>query len=215
MARASNGTIWATSPTAGPAGRELYRLRGALSARPWLDLQSSTMPRNYSAITFVGPDLYAFDADSHDLDRFTWPGPTRTPLGPTNTRTIHACGAAYNPITGTIHLAINSREFYVIDFDPSPPMQPVASLTGRIGIPIVYGGLEWYDGLLYAAFHRADDGRFVLGTLDPVLAHYQEFLTIDPAPRGGGVGLTVVPSPGAAPLLLALTARRRGGRRSH
>lgn len=213
MAKAPDGTVWAAAPLPGTAGgRSLYILEGAMTSTPYLREVSREMERNYSAMTFMGPKLFAFDARSDIVVRINTDTYEQTIHGRTGDGNRFAGGAAFDRTTGLTYLGLNSGDFLVVDLRRPAGTTELGTKTGDFGIDVRLHGFEFHRGVLYAAVHRTTSDRFDLGTIDLQTGAFSYLMTIDENALGISVGLTVIPAPAGAGALLAaagLVALRR------
>ncbi len=215
ITRDRDGTLWATSPVVNQhGGRSLYVLEDAGTNQPWLREVSSNMERNYSAMTFMGPRLFAFDADSDAVIRINTTTFEQEIFGRTGSGNIAAGGAAYDRSTRTTYLGLNLDTFLHVDLRLPKGSTEMGQHMGDFGIDAALHGFELFQGVLYAAIQRGDNGALDIGTVDLETGAFSPIRTLDPSAGGIAVGLVVIPAPagslallGAAGLLL--TRRRR------
>ena len=213
ITRGPDGTLWATSPTVNQqGGRSLYILEDAGTNQPWLREVSSDMERNYSAMTFMGPRLFAFDADSDTVIRINTTTFEQEIFGRTGSGNIAAGGAAYDRATRTTYLGLNLDTFIHVDLRLPKGSTELGQHMGAFGVDVALHGFEMFQGVLYAAIQRGDTGALDVGTVDLETGEFSLIRTLDPSSGGIAVGLVVVPAPAGSLALLGtagLLLRRR------
>lgn len=204
IVRGPDGTLWATSPHVGPSGgRSLYVLEGAESNQPYLREVANNMERNYSAMTFMGPRLFAFDAHSDVVVRINTTTFEQEIFGRTGEGNLAAGGAAYDRTTRKTYLGLNLDAFLHVDLRKPQGSTELGQPMGEFGVDSELHGFEMFQGVLYAAIQRADTGALELGTVDIQTGAFSYLRTLDPQAGGISVGLAVIPTPAATVALLA------------
>lgn len=210
MAVASDGTIYATSASANATSGlfELYTLDDA-EGTPTLTLVSDQLASVYTALTFIGGDLYSSLEGGQFLVNIDLNTFAETSVGATGV--FNVGGAAYDQNSDTLYWSSGIDDaLYSIDYGTA-----ASTLVGSLGIDVAQQGMDFYefDGVLYHAVDNETTGRFELGTTSTTTGAYSFLQTIVNANLTGTTSLAVIPTPASAALLglggLLATRRRR------
>ncbi|MFG0259092.1 MAG: hypothetical protein ACF8LK_01960 [Phycisphaerales bacterium JB041] len=214
LLRAPNGDILGISPSENGSGTfEIYRLLGALSSNPTLELVSDSLPNSYPGATYVGDTLYGFRNGSRNLVTYDIGSGVETEVGPAAPMQGPVGGAAYDRNTDTFYaVSRTDASLFSIDYRAGSG-DPDATLIGSLGIGIFNMGLDYYEGSgsLYAAFEDTTNGQFVAGTVSTDTGLFMGDTILFDGALDGSVGFIVVPAPGVLAAFAAggLVATRR------
>ncbi len=212
---APNGDIFAISGSETNSGTfEIYRLVGALSNAPSLELISDSMPNSYPGATFVGDTLYGYRNGSRMLVTYDIDTGVETEVGPSAPMQGPIGGAAYDPSSDTFYaVSRGDASLFTVDYAAGSG-DPDATLVGSLGIGIFNMGLDYYSGSgsLYAAFQDTANGEFVVGTVSTETGQFMGDTVLFDGLLDGSVGFVVVPAPGVLAVCVAgglFSVRRR------
>lgn len=211
MTVAADGTIYATSSTASATSGlfELYTLENSGGAAPSLSLVTDQLANVYTALTFIGGDLYSSLGGGPRLVNIDLNTFAETEVG--NTAVFNVGGAAYDQNSDTLYWSSGIEDaLYSIDYNTA-----AATMIGSLGIDVSQQGMDFFefDGTLYHAVDNETTGRFELGTTDTSTGAYTFLQTIVDANLEGSTSIAIIPAPGSVALLglggLVATRRRR------
>lgn len=209
MTVAADGTIYATSNTVSTTTGlyELYTLDDA-EGTPTLSLVSDQLAEVYTALSFIGGDLYSSRGGGQFLVNIDLGTFAETTVG--GTGVFNVGGAAYDQDTDTLYWSSGIDDaLYTVDYATA-----ASSLVGSLGIDVSQQGMDFYEfnGVLYHAVDNETSGRFELGTTSTTTGAYSYLQTVVNANLEGSTSLAIIPSPATAGLLGLgglLAARRR------
>ncbi len=209
---APNGDILAISGSETGSGTfEIYRLVGALSNAPSLEIISDDLPNSYPAATFVGDTLYGYRNGSRMLVTYDIGTEIETEVGPSAPMQGPIGGAAYDAATDTFYAVTRGDDsLFTVDYAAGGG-SPDATLVGNLGIDVFNMGLDLYAGTLYAAFEDTTNNQFVVGTVSTATGMFTGDTVLFDGSLDGSVGFVVVPAPGVLAVFAAggLFASRR------
>lgn len=216
LVRSPNGDILAISGSENGSGTfELYRLVGALTNSPSLELIRDDLPSSYPGATFVGDTLYGYRNGSRNLVTYDINTGIETEIGPSAPMNGPIGGAAYDPNSDTFYaISRGDASLFSIDYLANSGA-PDATLLGPVGFDVFNMGLDYFEGSgsLYAAIEDTTNNQFVVGTLSTDFGLFMGDTILFDGPLDGSVGFIVVPAPGALAAIalggLVVTGRRR------
>ena len=203
----STGDVLAFSNTKSGGQYEVYELTDPTGAAPSLNQIGSRSLEAFGHSEANGVmyairngDLYTVDNSSYEL----------TFVGDTG---INGTGStAFDTASGTFY-ALSSQTDSLYRIDGFDTASPSAALIGSAGVAFRNQGMEFFDGVLYAAMQNDAGTRMNIGTVDTATGLFTSLVEIETngvAPTSLAV---VVPTPGAISLLavagVAATRRRR------
>lgn len=202
----SDGRILAYSNTEGPDGYEVYEINNALGTLPSLELVGTRSARAWTH-TEVDGTVYAIEngrfftmnQESYQLDLIANFGVT---MG----------GSAYDASTDTFY-AISGSTDSLYRINGYNTLDPTLEIIGDTNVEVTNQGLEFYNGVLYAAIQNDAEDTLSVGTIDTSTGVFSLITDIS-IPGSGPTSIAVIPSPGAAALAgmagIAGVRRRRG-----
>lgn len=203
----SDGRILAYSNTEGPNGYEVYELTGALGDAPTLSLIGERNSRAWTH-TEVDGSVYAIEngrffvmnSESYQLNEIADLGVT---MG----------GSAYDAATDTFY-AISGNTDSLYRVNGYNTLDPTLELIGNVGVEVTNQGLEFVDGVLYAAIQNEAADTLSVGTIDTLTGAFSGLVDLEIDGSGPtSIAVVAVPSPGAAMLAgvagVAAFGRRR------
>jgi len=204
-----DGSILAYSNSSGPNGFEVYNLADPLGAAPSLSLLTDTRSSQAPTHTLADGTLYAvkggdlFTADPVSFE-LTFVNDIANLGGDANI----IGGSAYDPASGAFYIISRDGNLRQVNDFATP--NPSASLIGSTGADAQNHGMEFFDGVLYAAIQNAAGDQLQIGSIDTSTGAFTSLASI-PTNSLLPTSISVIPAPGAAALagMAGLAAMRR------
>ena len=219
----ATGAIYGTSESDndGDGFREIYRLRN-WQTTPTLQLVGDFLTENTPSLSFMGGQLYGIqtpmglgNGNSTLVTIDLGLGTQSNVAGAENMGQRHS-GSGYDPSTDTFYAFGRGNTSEAALFTNDYTSGAASVFVGLTNYHTVNHGGEFIEGVLYEAVNHFMPGGtqdLAIGSVNTTTGEFTELLVLSADIGGGSVGLSGVPSPGAAALLglagLAGIRRRR------
>ncbi len=188
---------------------EVYRLRN-WQTTPTLQLVGDFLTENTPSLSFMGGQLYGIQTipggasgPSTLVTIDLGAGTQANVAGQGNMNERHS-GSGYDAATDTFYAFGRGNDTTAALYTNDYAAGAASSFVGLTNYHTVNHGGEFIDGTLYQAVNHFMPGGnqdLTVGRVNTVTGNFTELLTISAGIGGGSVGLSGVPTPGAAAIL--------------